>query len=584
MPVHGRGGHVLPPSLRKTQVSPDCHFESLVSHATTLLTPTELNSPDPPNSKKEKQKTPKHVRVSGSPSDISRSLNNWLEIQAGPGWQGQVSVTCQNHPTAASGAKSTRVEIEMKIKTPGNDTFSVVLGEGILKAALWLTRANFGGTEGESFEADDGDKKYINGNCEQFENSTNYVVKNPVSLPMDNTGLFNSLKQYESGSSDRAEHAQHVSRLEDRQKARVGSRKIKVKIPRFSTKMIGLGKRIRDPCSEFSDSPNSKKFKPLSRISRRGRGRGGGLFVKRVSYKEINDGKVTPQFNASREKTLFVDKSKILGFLEGDVLGETDPLVVPVLCGDSPLQGFLRPFCGRRDAVILHKGKSLTGYEFERISGKAYNKKWKQSVKVAPGVGVVCGKGDVGAWLQAAGALLGHAAVGRRLAVYWEDEHTFYAGRIKAFLEHSGEHQVVYDDGEFERLQLVLQKVKWLAEPGSTPTVIAGSSKRPPGVEDSDKQCGKCDACVASSWLPNCPSIPCYETVAATAADQGHGGAQLAIKKYALIGKYISVKLPSLHGPTKAVTRRGQVLAFHPKQFTHKLEFDDRHEEYIQLW
>ena len=114
----------------------------------------------------------------------------------------------------------------------------------------------------------------------------------------------------------------------------------------------------------------------------------------------------------------------------------------------------------------------------------------------------------------------GQKLIGRRVSIYWDEDDKYYDGTIKEFAQASGEHLVLYDDGEqhFENLADKKLKVKWLAhstperrrnrkEPAAAPingwrrlrknsdSSAAGPSsaagnprKRPRVVEDSDEE------------------------------------------------------------------------------------------------
>ena len=56
------------------------------------------------------------------------------------------------------------------------------------------------------------------------------------------------------------------------------------------------------------------------------------------------------------------------------------------------------------------------------------------------------------------------AAVGQRLRVFWPDDDTFYAGTVTAFDERTGTHEVQYDDGNVEQLQLQGERIELLAD------------------------------------------------------------------------------------------------------------------------
>ena len=51
---------------------------------------------------------------------------------------------------------------------------------------------------------------------------------------------------------------------------------------------------------------------------------------------------------------------------------------------------------------------------------------------------------------------------GRRLMVWWPKDQVFYNGVIKCFHPDSGLHEVLYDDGDKELLNLKSERVRWL--------------------------------------------------------------------------------------------------------------------------
>ena len=52
-------------------------------------------------------------------------------------------------------------------------------------------------------------------------------------------------------------------------------------------------------------------------------------------------------------------------------------------------------------------------------------------------------------------------SVGRLIEVFWPVQETFFNAVIESFRADTGEHEVVYDDGSRETLQLSMQTVRW---------------------------------------------------------------------------------------------------------------------------
>ena len=108
--------------------------------------------------------------------------------------------------------------------------------------------------------------------------------------------------------------------------------------------------------------------------------------------------------------------------------------------------------------------------EFERLSGKGTAKKWRQSVRV---VDPDHSLGEsVSKVLKQVGEALGKDVVKREIEVFWPGDECFYHGTVMGFRPESGEHEVVYDDGNKEILQIPMQTVRW----GPAPTVRKGSA------------------------------------------------------------------------------------------------------------
>lgn len=54
--------------------------------------------------------------------------------------------------------------------------------------------------------------------------------------------------------------------------------------------------------------------------------------------------------------------------------------------------------------------------------------------------------------------------IGRRLKVYWPLDKAWYEGRVTGYNASEEKHVVLYDDGEQEDVDVVLEKVEWLSE------------------------------------------------------------------------------------------------------------------------
>ena len=97
--------------------------------------------------------------------------------------------------------------------------------------------------------------------------------------------------------------------------------------------------------------------------------------------------------------------------------------------------------------------------EFERLGGKGSAKKWRQSLRLVGKHAVT--QETMGKWLKTIGAQTGVDSVGRLIEVFWPVQETFFNAVIESFRADTGEHEVVYDDGSRETLQLSMQTVRW---------------------------------------------------------------------------------------------------------------------------
>ncbi|DBA81836.1 TPA: hypothetical protein ACH3X1_007555 [Trebouxia sp. C0004] len=68
--------------------------------------------------------------------------------------------------------------------------------------------------------------------------------------------------------------------------------------------------------------------------------------------------------------------------------------------------------------------------------------------------------------------VLGKAAVGQQVAIWWPDDHAWYHGRVQGFQTAKGEHLVHYEDNEVEWLNLGKEIVLWKDLPGRPITPI----------------------------------------------------------------------------------------------------------------
>jgi uncharacterized membrane protein YgcG len=130
--------------------------------------------------------------------------------------------------------------------------------------------------------------------------------------------------------------------------------------------------------------------------------------------------------------------------------------------------------------------------EFERLGGKGTAKKWRQSLRlVAPGTHRQAE--TMGKWFRAYGAQTGDLSVGRHVEIFWPGDAAFYGGVIAAYKTETGEHELFYDDGGKETLQLSMQTVRWgpPPAPGARARVekeaAAYALANPPGSKSKKK-------------------------------------------------------------------------------------------------
>jgi hypothetical protein len=53
----------------------------------------------------------------------------------------------------------------------------------------------------------------------------------------------------------------------------------------------------------------------------------------------------------------------------------------------------------------------------------------------------------------------------RDIEIFWPSDESFYYGTVTGFRPDTGEHEIVYDDGSKEILQIAMQTVRWAAAP-----------------------------------------------------------------------------------------------------------------------
>jgi SWI/SNF-related matrix-associated actin-dependent regulator of chromatin subfamily A member 5 len=175
---------------------------------------------------------------------------------------------------------------------------------------------------------------------------------------------------------------------------------------------------------------------------------------------------------------------------------------VPVACGG--MRGCLLPGGKRGEELVRYAAPRaaatpgvLAEYvvpatEFERLGGKGTAKKWRQSLRlVAPGTHRQAE--TMGKWFRAYGAQTGDGSVGRHVEIFWPGDAAFYGGVIAAYKTETGEHELFYDDGGKETLQLSMQTVRWgpPPAPGARARVekeaAAYALANPPGSKSKKK-------------------------------------------------------------------------------------------------
>ena len=155
------------------------------------------------------------------------------------------------------------------------------------------------------------------------------------------------------------------------------------------------------------------------------------------------------------------------------VLNEQD---VKVQCGD--LDGILRPGVKRGDESIEftdRDGKShvVQAVEFERMGGRGSTRKWRQSIRLAVDIPAVEIDDDskrgipIGKFLRDEGQVYRESIIGRCLEMWFPEVEQFYPGEVIDYKADSGEHEILYGDGNREWIYLCLQRTRW---PDGLPT------------------------------------------------------------------------------------------------------------------
>ena len=149
--------------------------------------------------------------------------------------------------------------------------------------------------------------------------------------------------------------------------------------------------------------------------------------------------------------------------------------------------------------------------EFERLGGKGSAKKWRQSLRLVGKHAVT--QETMGKWLKTIGTQTGADSIGRLVEVFWPVHETFFNAVIESFRADTGEHEVLYDDGSRETVQLSMQTVRWGGKqrvpvnpplPGSNKVVGGGkASKRARTSSNAPPNSGKraTKVIVKQTWI-----------------------------------------------------------------------------------
>ena len=146
---------------------------------------------------------------------------------------------------------------------------------------------------------------------------------------------------------------------------------------------------------------------------------------------------------------------------------------IPIGCGG--MRGVLLPGGKRGEEMVRYAAMrrererctvdeiTVPATDFERSAGKGTAKKWRQSIRF---IGPDYKMGDnVGKLMKQIGETLGASCMNRDIEIFWPSDESFYYGTVTGFRPDTGEHEIVYDDGSKEILQIAMQTVRWAAAP-----------------------------------------------------------------------------------------------------------------------
>ena len=152
---------------------------------------------------------------------------------------------------------------------------------------------------------------------------------------------------------------------------------------------------------------------------------------------------------------------------------------VKVQCGE--LVGSLVPGGKRGDEQVKYTkddGSSSTvpATEFERLGGRGSTRKWRQSLRYVgdDAVGSAESGVPVGRFLREIGAAWRDSVVGRAMEVSVPNDERFYAAEVTGYKADSGEHEIMYADGNRDWIYLCLQTTRW---PDGVPPRLAPEAK-----------------------------------------------------------------------------------------------------------
>ena len=143
---------------------------------------------------------------------------------------------------------------------------------------------------------------------------------------------------------------------------------------------------------------------------------------------------------------------------------------VRVQCGD--LCGSLVPGGKRGDEQVKYAEPGGDGStfsivpatEFERLGGRGSTRKWRQSLRYVGDLSVGTAEHGVpvGRFLREIGGAWRDSVVGRAVEVSAADAiDRFYAAEVTGFKADSGEHEIMYADGNRDWIYLCLQTTRW---------------------------------------------------------------------------------------------------------------------------